>query len=704
MNTLKERLRGKVITFSPKGGSENMSLSLFNNKSFFYFRREFNCIKPAEKRASAEVGVTEKSSKRRKEEVTGHKCNMNSQPAPESDTSGFTGDTTTSWDQAAFEEAMKAEESLQQQRWKEIIKDWYGEIKQSGVRGLRSVEDVFKHLERQGKSYQTLGIKSFDQEDISASGDIRLLWTVSEVVRDNNSVLRGVKRKKRESARMNRNKRARQEETCDDLEIILGGIKTLEVGSVIDSLTAALATCVIENPEMVPLPPSSDEEEDDLTLKWPRKTLESCGSGDDSRRVLDGETNSIKPLRRGGVVFTGSSASNDDSRKALDGETSSIKPLGRGGVVFTVSSASDDDSRKALAGETSSIKPSRRGEVAFSAINADKDESCGVLNGKNTMYRDLKEGGLEGSGTCASRDDSIKVLEGETSSIKPLERGGASFTGDGARDGTFVTGCSAGDEASCEALGRSDVMNQHLEEKERKNKTRVLFIKKSLIKTIYEQNCYSLELEDHLESRPDALPGSPVLQKPPISHGLSQNREKENLETPTPGRKNLETSTPGGNNLGRLPLPNCQKKQSSGCGSTGNKSSEKSALVSGGFDTLPQELGQSIHVSKTGKQVKVFPWLVKTPGKQGVNNFMTKNLSPLSTPKKKHRMKKGLIGNRKGDLKKDLTQLKIPDMCKYGLESCQDLTVGNASSRAGSTQKPVLGQAADAAAILENSF
>ena len=195
-----------------------------------------------------------------------------------------------------------------------------------------------------------------------------------------------------------------------------------------------------------------------------------------------------------------------------------------------------------------------------------------------------------------------------------------------------------------------------------------------------------------------------MLQKPPISHGLSQNREEENLETPTPGRKNLETSTPGGNNLGRLPLLNCQKKQSSGCGSTGNKSSEKSALVSGGFDTLPQELGQSIHVSKTGKQVKVFPWLVKTPGKQGVNNFMTKNLSPLSTPKKKHRRKKSLCVGGNRDLEKDLTQLKIPDMCKYGLESCQDLTVGNASSRAGSTQKPVLGQAADAAAILENSF
>ena len=62
----------------------------------------------------------------------------------------------------ASEEAMKAEESLQQQRWKEIIKDWYGEIKQSGVRGLRSVEDFFKHIVRQGKSYQSLGIKSFD--------------------------------------------------------------------------------------------------------------------------------------------------------------------------------------------------------------------------------------------------------------------------------------------------------------------------------------------------------------------------------------------------------------------------------------------------------------------------------------------------------------------------------------------------------------
>ena len=179
MNTLKERLRGRIITFSSEGGSENRSLSSLNNKTFFDFRREFNCIKPAEKRASAEVRVTEKSCKRRKEEVTGHKCKMNSPPAPESDTSGFTGDTTTSWDQAAFEEAMKAEESLQQQRWKEIIKDWYGEIKQSGVRGLRSVEDVFKHLERQWKSYQTLGIKSFDQEDIAASGDIRLLWTVS---------------------------------------------------------------------------------------------------------------------------------------------------------------------------------------------------------------------------------------------------------------------------------------------------------------------------------------------------------------------------------------------------------------------------------------------------------------------------------------------------------------------------------------------
>ena len=87
-----------------------------------------------------------------------------------------------------------------------------------------------------------------------------------------------------------------------------------------------------------------------------------------------------------------------------------------------------------------------------------------------------------------------------------------------------------------------------------------------------------------------------------------------------------------------------------------------------------------------------------------MNNFMTKNLSPLSTPKKKHRRKKSLCAGGNRDLEKDLTQLKIPDMCKFGLESCQDLTSGNARSRAGSTQKPVLGQAADAAAILENSF
>ena len=129
MGALRERLRGKVITFSSKGGSGNRGLLSLSNKTFFDFRQEFSCNKSAEKRDLAEAAEAERCSKRRKKVDTGHRSKMNSPPAPESDNSGFTGDTTTSWDQAAFDEVLKAEEILQQQRWSEIIKDWYGEIK-----------------------------------------------------------------------------------------------------------------------------------------------------------------------------------------------------------------------------------------------------------------------------------------------------------------------------------------------------------------------------------------------------------------------------------------------------------------------------------------------------------------------------------------------------------------------------------------------
>ena len=95
----------------------------------------------------------------------------------------------------------------------------------------------------------------------------------------------------------------------------------------------------------------------------------------------------------------------------------------------------------------------------------------------------------------------------------------------------------------------------------------------------------------NLDSRQDELSGSPELQKPTTRQVVSQDQEEF-----------LEMSTPGGENLEKLPLLNCQKKQSSK--PRGDEKMSRAdgrgshALVSGEFDTLPHGMGQSVQVSR----------------------------------------------------------------------------------------------------------
>ena len=48
--------------------------------------------------------------------------------------------------------------------------------------------------------------------------------------------------------------------TLREVDNVLGGMNSLEVKGELDSLTESMATCSINRPEFIPVPPSSDEE------------------------------------------------------------------------------------------------------------------------------------------------------------------------------------------------------------------------------------------------------------------------------------------------------------------------------------------------------------------------------------------------------------------------------------------------------------
>ena len=98
------------------------------------------------------------------------------------DRSGFSGDTTTSWDAAALEEVFQAEENLHLARWEDILKGWCGELISDGVTGIRSMRDALKHFERSGREPSVLGLKEFSVLEVMQALGSRFLFKFSEIL------------------------------------------------------------------------------------------------------------------------------------------------------------------------------------------------------------------------------------------------------------------------------------------------------------------------------------------------------------------------------------------------------------------------------------------------------------------------------------------------------------------------------------------
>ena len=130
-----------------------------------------------------------------------------------SDNSGFSGDSTTSWDQLALQEVMMAEENLHFERWQEILKEWKREIIENEVRELRNVENILKHLENVGKDCSMLNLSEFTVENILEVWGEKFLKEFTSIMRNGNQILRGIKRKVKGSlVKGNKMKKSKREE------------------------------------------------------------------------------------------------------------------------------------------------------------------------------------------------------------------------------------------------------------------------------------------------------------------------------------------------------------------------------------------------------------------------------------------------------------------------------------------------------------
>ena len=108
---------------------------------------------------------------------------------------GFSGDTTTSWDQLAIDEVLAAEEELKFARWKSLTLSWERRAREEDVKDISNVGDVISYVSEILDTPATVDLSAVTQSSIANELGlvfVRCLWTSFKT---ENSVLRGKKRK-----------------------------------------------------------------------------------------------------------------------------------------------------------------------------------------------------------------------------------------------------------------------------------------------------------------------------------------------------------------------------------------------------------------------------------------------------------------------------------------------------------------------------
>ena len=199
LDDLKTLLGSNIPSFAllpnMKGAREKRQKS---NTIYFDFRDLLSSKNKSQKRSGEDREAGERDSEGEERQRKKKKKRMSSSNMKSShDNSGFSGDTTTSWDAAALEEVFQAEENLHLARWEAILKGWCCEMADHGVTGIKNARDAFKHFERRGKEASLLGLEEFSLLEVTQSWGLKFLLKLSEILKGENSVLRGIKRKAR---------------------------------------------------------------------------------------------------------------------------------------------------------------------------------------------------------------------------------------------------------------------------------------------------------------------------------------------------------------------------------------------------------------------------------------------------------------------------------------------------------------------------
>ena len=220
MKRLRESLAETSVTFNIpelKRGSrkrDKLTAPAVDTKTFFDFRDLFiEKQRPLKRELEGEVPELKREEEDHREGASSRKKRKMVTSVSSSDNSGFSGDSTSSWDQLALREVMLAEENLYFKRWQEFLKEWKREMIENDVRELRNVENVLKHLENVGKDCSRLNLSNFTVENILEVWGEKFLKEFTSIMRNGNQILRGIKRKVKGSlVKGNKMKKSKREE------------------------------------------------------------------------------------------------------------------------------------------------------------------------------------------------------------------------------------------------------------------------------------------------------------------------------------------------------------------------------------------------------------------------------------------------------------------------------------------------------------
>ena len=112
--------------------------------------------------------------------------------------SGFTGDTTTSWDGLALEEVIAAENELRFSRWRSFATAWEQEEREEEVCGICDVQSLLTYIRGKVDNPTILDLSIVDQETVCNELGVEFLRELWISFKGEGSVLRGRKRKNSE--------------------------------------------------------------------------------------------------------------------------------------------------------------------------------------------------------------------------------------------------------------------------------------------------------------------------------------------------------------------------------------------------------------------------------------------------------------------------------------------------------------------------